>query len=61
MAIEEHPAAGAMILGSIITSTARYDGPRIASDVLERANAIDRRVDDAGGRFSKTVEQSTRL
>jgi hypothetical protein len=53
VAIEEHPATGAMILGSIITSTARYCGPRVASDVVERANAIDRRVDDAGKKVFK--------
>ena len=53
VALEEHPAAGAMILGSIITSTARYYGPRVAFDVIERANAIDRRVDEAGKKVFK--------
>jgi hypothetical protein len=52
-AIEEYPAAGAMILGAIITSTARYYGPRVAPDVIERANVIDQRVDEAGKKVFK--------
>lgn len=47
-ALEEYPASGAMILGSIITSTARYNDPRIAADVAERVKAIDQRIDNAG-------------
>jgi len=52
-AIETHPVAGAMILGAIITSTTRYYHPRIAPDVIERANAIDRRIDEAGKKVFK--------
>jgi hypothetical protein len=49
-AVEENAEGGAVLLGAVIGATARYRFPRVAADVIERADEVDRLINEAGKR-----------
>jgi hypothetical protein len=49
-AVEENAKCGAVLLGAVIGTTARYRSPRVAADVIERADEVDRLINEAGKR-----------
>jgi hypothetical protein len=48
--IEENASVGAVLLGSVLGSTQRYQSPPCSEEVARRATEMERRIDEAGKR-----------